>query len=284
MRNALIDRLRELGYVDARSMTLVDRSSITRYEELTAGAAELVALKPAVIVVYGGTATAAVRKETTTIPIVMITGTDPVKSGYVASLARPGGNITGVTAMSADLAAKQVQLLKAVAPRMHRLAIMINPLSKVEGLVLRNAQKSANELGLEAYAAEVRTPADFETAFAGMTQAKADGLFIVGSTMFQANRARIMELALEHRLPTMTVNSDYAEAGALVAYGTTFGTAFRKAADHVAKILKGVSPSEIPFEQATDLQLIVNLKTAHALGIKIPDPVLLRADRVIGER
>jgi putative ABC transport system substrate-binding protein len=281
LRKALIDGLRSLGYVEGSTLVIEDRTSVARYEQLDEAAADLLRSKVDAIVTYGASATQAARKATSAIPIVMITGGDPVQLGFIASLSHPEGNITGVTMMGADLTAKRVELLKEAIPRMRRVAVMLNPISKAEATDLRIAQRAAQSLDLVSSAAEVRALEDLEEAFSGMERVKVDAVLVIASTMFFANRKRIAELALQHRLPTMGAYREFAEAGAMLSYGADVAGVFRQAAGYVAKILNGARPSALPFEQSRKHQLIVNLRTAQALGIAIPQSVLLRADQTI---
>jgi putative ABC transport system substrate-binding protein len=281
LRKALIDGLRSLDYVEGTSLAIEDRTSVGRYEQLDEAANDLVRRKIDVIVTYGATATQAAHKATSTIPIVMITGGDPVQLGFISSLSNPGGNVTGVTMMGADLTAKRVELPKEALPRMRQVAVLLNPISKAEATDLRIAQNSARSLDLTSSAAEVRSLEDLEATFSEIVRAKADAVLVIASTMFFANRKRITELALRHRLPTMAAYREFAEAGAMLSYGADVAGVFRQASGYVAKILKGAPPSTLPFEQSRKHQLIVNLKTARALGITVPQPVLLRADEVI---
>ncbi len=281
LRQELVDGLRNQGFVEGSNVAIEDRSSVSRYEELDDLARRLVDSKPDVIVTYGATATRAVRKATSAIPIVIITGGDPVQMGLVESLSHPGANVTGLTMMGTELSAKRLQLLKEVVPRIRKVAIMFNPSSPVEFNALRVADQAAQSMGLQTYAAEVRVPDDLETRFSDMSRAGVDALLVVGSTMLFANRQRISDLAKLHKLPMVSNYSQYADAGALLAYGPDVEFTFRQASIYVAKILKGASAANLPVEQSSKLTLAVNLKTAQALNLTIPQAVLLRADHVI---
>ena len=281
LRQELVDGLRSQGFLEGSNLTIEDRSSVSRYDELDDIARRLVESKPDAIVTYGATATRAVRKATSAIPIVMITGGDPVEMGFVASLSHPGGNVTGLTMMGDELSAKRVELLKEVVPRIRKVAIMFNPASPAEANSLRVAEQAARSMSLQAYAAEVRVPDDLETSFSDMSRAGVDALVVVGSTMLFAHRQRISDLAKLHELPIVSNTSEYAEAGALLAYGPDVAFTFKQASTYVAKILTGASAANLPFEQSSKLRLAVNLKTAQALNLTIPQTVLLRADQVV---
>ena len=281
LRRELVDGLRDNGFVEGRNLALDDRTSISRYEQLDDFAQRLVEGRPDVIVTYGATATRAVRNATSVIPIVMITGGDPVQLGFVQSLARPASNVTGLTMLGDEVTAKRIELLREALPSMRKLAIMFNPSSPAEVHSLRLAKDSAASVGLQTYAMEVRAPEALEAAFSDLSQANVDALLIVGSTMLFAHRQRITDLAKKHRLPIISSTSEYADAGALFAYGPDVAYTFRKASTYVARILKGASPANLPFEQSTKLRLVVNLQTARELDIAIPQSISLRADQLI---
>ena len=281
LRQELVDGLRNQGFVEGSNLVFEDRSSVSRYEELDDVARRLVDSKPDVIVTYGATATRAARKATSAIPIVMITGGDPVKMGFVESLSHPGANVTGLTMMGSELSAKRLELLKEVVPRIRKIAIMFNPSSPAEFNALRLAEQAAQSMGLQSHAAEVRVPDDLETSFSDVSRAGVDAMLVVGSTMLFANRQRISDLAKLHKLPIITTYSQYADAGALLAYGPDVSFTFKQASTYIAKILKGAFAANLPVEQSSKLTLAVNLKTAQALNVTIPQPVLLRADHII---
>jgi len=281
LRDALLSGLRARGLVEGKSLLIEDRTSVARYEQLDEAAAHLVQTKPDVVVTYGATATSAARKATSTIPIVMITGGDPVQYGFVKSLSHPGGNITGLTMMGDELSAKRLAILKAIAPRISKVGIMFNPASPVEAESLKSAQDGARTLGLETYAAEVRIPEDIEMAFARMELAKVDSLLVVGSTMLFAYRRQICDLAKRYRLPTVANTREFSDEGALLAFGPDVAYTFQQASVYVARILKGESPAALPFEQSSKLRLAVNLTTARALNIAIPQSILVRADDMV---
>lgn len=281
LRKAFLDGLTALGYKMGRDYVVEDRTNVIGYEQLADTAAGLARLKPDVIVCYGATASQAAKKATSTIPIVIITGSDPVKQGFAASLSRPGANITGVTSQSADIASKRLQLLREVMPQILKVALIFNSESKAELAGVQSVQSAAKALDIQVHLAAIRLADDLDNAFLAMTNAKVDAVQVIGSTMLFANRARIMALAAHHRLPVMAPQVEYVEAGALLSYGADIPAAFGETARQVDKILKGAAPAELPFEQSSAFQLAVNLKIAHMLGLSVPQPVLLRADRLI---
>lgn len=280
-RRALIEGMRDGGYVAGKDVLVDEPTSAGRYEKLGDLATQLVRTTPDVIVTYGATATKAAHKATSTIPIVMITGTDPVKLGLVRSLSRPGSNVTGVTIMGEAITAKRLQLLKELLPRIRKVAVMMNPMSEAEVVTLRTAETAARELGLELPVVEIRGREDLEPAFALLEKARPDGLLVVGSTMLFANRERITALAARQRIPLVTQQREWAEQGALLSYGADIPQSFRLAGEYVVKILRGSSPAELPFLQAQRFQLVINARSAKHLGITVPQSVLLRADEVI---
>jgi putative ABC transport system substrate-binding protein len=278
---AFIQGLRELGYVEGRNITIEFRSSDGKYERLPELAAELVRLKVDVIVAPAGQNVVAAQRATRTIPIVMSGLTDPVESGLVASLARPGGNVTGLSGFSTEIVGKQLELLKEMAPKVSRVAILWNPANQSHPLLLREAEAAARLLRVQIQTLEVRGPDDFEPAFAAVTRERAGALLVAADGMFLLHRARIADLAAKTRLPAMYGLREYVDAGGLVVYGPSLRENFRRAATYVDKILKGAKPADLPVEQPTKFELIINLKTARALGLTIPPSLLLRADEMI---
>jgi putative ABC transport system substrate-binding protein len=276
----LFDGLRQLGYVEGEHFVVVGRYSEGRPELLPSLAAELVRLKVDVIVAAAYTPVAA-RGATSTIPIVMTNHGDPVGRGLVASLARPGGNVTGVSTLTVEVVGKAMQLLKEVTPRLSRVAVLLNPGSSSYELYRREAEDVARALALRLQVVHARTPAELAAAFSAATKESAGALVIVGDPMYFGERQQIVELAARNRLPLMTNQSEYPEAGGLFSYGADQRDSFRRAATYVDRILKGENPGTLPIDQATKLELVINLKTARALGLTIPPSVLLRAGRVI---
>ena len=278
---AFRQRLRELGYIKGQNVTLEIRSADGREERYPGLAAELVRLNVDVIVAPSNPAIAAAQNATTSIPIVMLIASDPVATGFVASLARPGGNITGLTVQSTDVTGKRLQLLKEAVPHLSRVAVLLDPGFPGARRGLTKADAAATVLGLQLKAVEVRSPGELEGAFAAATRNRAGAVSSIAGSMGFAHRGRIAELAVKHRLPTVGPSSEYAEAGWLIGYGPSYTEQFRRAADFVDRILKGTRPADLPVEQPTKFHLAINLKTAKVLGLGIPQSLLLRTDQVI---
>jgi putative ABC transport system substrate-binding protein len=276
---ALREALGELGYVEGRNIEIEYRWSEGRAERLPDLAAELVRAGVELIVAAGDAPTRAARLATGTLPIVMANSGDAVGAGFVASLARPGGNVTGMTAINPELGAKRVQLLRELLPSATRVALLMNRESAAHALDFEAVQAAARRLALRTLALEVRSPDDVDAAFARLQLEPADALIVFDLTI--AARPRIVALAAQHKLPAMYEAREWAAAGGLLAYGVTHVDLFRQCASHVDKILKGAKPADLPVEQPTRIRLTVNLKAARALGIKIPQSLLLRADEVI---
>jgi putative ABC transport system substrate-binding protein len=276
---ALVARLRELGWIDGRTIAIEYRWSQGRSERLAETAAEFVRLKVNAIVTYGG-AVAALQQATTGIPIVFAIANDPVGGGLVASLARPGGNITGLSQQATDLAGKRLELLREIVPGIRRLAILADGGYRSALLEMAEVQSKARGLGLETVPLEIRQADDIAPAFEGLKD-RADALYVVVDTLIAANRTRIATSALAGRLPTIYDFREHVVSGGLMSYGPNIPNLFRRAAEYVDKILRGANPGDLPVEQPTKFDLVVNLKTAKALGLKIPEAFLLRADEVI---
>jgi putative ABC transport system substrate-binding protein len=281
-RQAFLDGLRELGYVEGRNIVIEYRSAKWNRELLPDLAEELVALKVDVIVAVPGT-DAAAREATKTIPIVIPTVIDAVEQGWAVSLGRPGGNVTGPGFSAPELAGKRVQLLKEALPRVSRVAVLWNPGNQGGPPQWRETQAAARSLGITLQSVEVRDPKDFPAALSAMTGRRADALITFLSPLTSAFRPIIVEFATKNRLPTMFELRADVEAGGLMAYSPSITDRFRRAAGYVDRILKGAKPGELAIEQPTHFELIVNLKTAKALGITLPPSVLLRAEKVIDE-
>jgi len=241
---------------------------------------EAVRLKIDVIVALGLPAARAAKQATTTIPIVF-TGGDPVRTGLVASLARPGGNVTGLSDPTVDVSTKRLELLKEVVPKVSRVAILWNPANPTNPLQVKDTQAAAPALGMTVYAVEVKGVDDFERAFTAMKRDGVGAFLVSGDPLFASQRERIMELAAKNRLPAMYATPETAEAGGLLAYGTSLADLARRAATYVDKILKGTKPADLPVEASTKFELIINLKAAKQIGLTIPPNVLARADKVI---
>jgi putative ABC transport system substrate-binding protein len=278
---AFREGLRELGYVEGQNIKIESRWSEGNYDRLPGLAADLVRLKMDVIVTYGTPASEAAKRATGTIPIVMAAIIDPVASGLVASLARPGGNLTGQSMMSPDLAEKHLEILKEVVPKVSRVALLHNPANPGAAPQVQHAQDAARALGVRLQILGAKGPSEIDSAFAAMTNERAGAVIVLVDAVLQINRARITDLAARHRLPAVYGLHEYVEAGGLMAYGPNRLDMFRRAASYVDKILKGAKPADLPIEQPTKFELVINLKTAKALGLTIPQSLLSRADEVI---
>jgi putative ABC transport system substrate-binding protein len=272
--------MRELGYVEGRSVTFEVRSAEGQSERLRTLATELVELKVDVIVTGGSAAAQAASQATTTIPIVTASG-NPFDLGLVPSLARPGGNLTGVATLSIELAAKRLELARQVVPGATRFAIMGDTGSPSSSPGVRQTQEAAQALGVRLHAVTIGRPEELDGMVAKVARERAAVLIVVPSPMFFGERRRLADLAVKHRLPTVFGASEYAEAGGLIAYGADLADTFRKAPAYVDKILKGARPGDLPIDQAMKLRLVVNLKTARAIGLAVPAAVLARADQVL---
>ena len=277
----LRERLRELGYVEGQNIAFEPRWAHEQANRLPALAAELVGLKVDMIVTATGDAALAAKRATSSIPIVFATTPDPVRLGLVSSLARPGGNVTGVTSLSSDLAGKRLELLKQIVPRASRIAVLNDPENRSSEFILQGVESVAKSLDVVVQTVDVRGQKDFDAAFSSMKRSRADAAILGVNTPFLAHRRRIAELAMSQRLPMMTPSREYAEAGALLSYGTDYPDQFRRVAAYVDKILKGARPGDLPIEQPTKFELVINLKTAKAIGLTIPQSVLGRADQLI---
>ena len=273
--------LRNLGYVEGQNIVIEWRSADETFSRLPALAAELVDLKVAVIVAGDNASTAAAKEVSKTVPIVMATSGDPVGIGLVASLARPGGNVTGLTSLSIELFGKQVELLKELVPTLSRMAVLSVSANPANILELREIETAARRLGLQLQPVEIRETKQLDDAFSAMIKERAGALLVLPDPVLLTQRPQIADLAMRNRLPTIFARRENVEAGGLLSYGSSLSDQFRYAATFVDKILKGAKPADLPVEQATKFDLIINLKTAKALGLKIPQPLLLRADEVI---
>jgi putative ABC transport system substrate-binding protein len=273
--------LRDLGYVEGQSVAFEYRHSGGRDEILPRLAAELVDLKVAVILTYGTKATRAAKQATITIPIVMLTVLDPVGAGLVSSLARPGGNITGSSEVSEELSAKRLELLSQAVPNAKRVGILMDPTHATNVLDFKSTQIVAEARGVTLQRLEIRTSAEVDSALAGMIRQRPNALIVLSGDLLFTDRRRIVEIATSNRVPVMYGWREGAEAGALLSYGVDVADNYRRAAIFVDKILKGVKPADLPIEQPTKFELVINLNTAKALGLTIPPSLLLRADQVI---
>jgi ABC-type uncharacterized transport system substrate-binding protein len=278
---ALREGLRELGYVEGQNLTLELKSVNTAVGELDRLAADLVRTKIDVLVTWTTPSTLAAMRATSTIPIVMVSVGDPLGSRLVASLARPGGNVTGVSNVQRDLSGKQLELLREVRPGATRIAALRNPTNPASELAWRETRTAAQSLGIQLQLAQMHEPGELEAAFAAIVRAHASGVVVIADPLFLAERNRIAELARKARLPTVFQRAENVEAGGLISYGPKLSEQFRQAASYVDKILRGAKPADLPVEQPTKFELVINRKTAKALGLTIPPSLLVRADRVI---
>ena len=275
-----VQRLGELGWVEGRTIAIEYRWSEGRRERLPEIVAEFIHLKVDVMVLEGTAATLAAKQATSVIPIVFPVSGDPLGAGLVASLARPGGNITGLSIQQTDLNGKRLELMREVLPDLRRLAIMANVDAPIAVQDMREVQTAARTLGFEIATFEIRRAEDIAPGFERLN-GRADALYVCGDPLMDTHRVRINMLALAARLPTMHGVREYVEAGGLMSYGPSFTSLFRRTADLVDKILRGAKPADIPVEQPTKFELVVNLKTARALGLELPTALLARADEVI---
>ena len=273
--------LRELGYVEGQNVAIERRAPEWKQERLPGLTAELVRMKVNVIVSANTRATEAARRATGVIPIVFTVSGDPVAEGLVASLARPGGNLTGLATTSPELVGKQLEMLKAIVPKSARVAVLENPTQPSHARAMQQAAVAARALGVKLQTLQARTPSEIETAFATMSSQRVDGVLVLRDAEFRAHRSQIVALAARRRLPAVYGLREEAEAGGLVAYGASVPELFRRAATYVDKILKGAKPADLPVEQPTKFELVINLKTAKALRLTIPSSLLVQADQVI---
>jgi putative ABC transport system substrate-binding protein len=273
--------MRELRYVEGKNLVIEWRSAEGKNERLPGLATELVNLKVDVIVVAGTPAASAAQKATTTIPIVMGSIADPVGNGFVKSLAQPAGNITGLSNMSGDVSPKQLEMLLDMVPKLSRVALLVNPSNPANIKSLEIVQAAGQKRGVKILRADARTPQEIDDAFSWIRQQNAGALMMWTEPFFLQQKNQIAALAMKHRLPAMGGDRIYSEAGALMSYGPNIADQYRRAATYVDRILKGAKPAELPVEQPTKFDLVINRKTARALGLTIPQTLLLSADKVI---
>jgi putative ABC transport system substrate-binding protein len=278
---AFVQGMRELGYVEGKNLAIEWRYADGKHERLPALAAELVKLKPEVIVTHATPAVHALKRATNTIPIVMTSTGDPVGSGLAASLARPGGNITGLTLITIDLTPKQVELLQAMVPALSRIAVFMNPGTSSHPGVLRSAQAAAQSRGILVVPVHAANPEEIERGFEKLKQDGVNAALFATDSLWALQRRQIAELAVRHRVATMQMDREFVEAGSLMSYSTNVADSYRRAATYVDRILKGAKPGDLPIEQPTKIYLVINRKTAKAIGLEIPRELLARADEVI---
>jgi putative ABC transport system substrate-binding protein len=277
MPERLRESLRELGYIEGRNVVLEVRETEGRAERVDDLARELVRLKVDVIVATNPAAVLGAKRATATIPIVMVNTPDPVQLGLVASLARPGGNITGTTSLSVDVSIKQLEILKEAVPRTSRIAVVWNPDNPWHPVTVKGLREGSRSLGVQVHTLPVRAPNEFDNAFQTMTKERAQAVLVLADPMTYFHRRRLADLAVKHRLPLMGGLREYTDAGGLISYWADGVDLFRKVAGYVDKILKGAQPDDLPIEQPTRYELVINLKTARTLALTIPPSLLLRA-------
>jgi len=278
---AFVQGMKELGYVDGKNMRLVVRWGEGRLERMPAIARELVKMKVDIIVASSSPSVLAARDATRTIPIVMPLSSDPVGDGIVASLSRPGGNITGLSLMAPELGAKRLQLLKEVLKKSQNVAVIWNPAYTGMRARFREAESAAPAVGMKIRSLEVSDPRQMEAAFDAVSRSRPDGLLLLADPLTNSMRARIVEFARENQLPAIYETREFVEAGGLMSYGPNISALVRRSAYYVDRILKGAKPGDLPIEQPTNIELLVNLRTARALGLTIPNSILQTADQVI---
>ena len=278
---AFRQELGRLGYVEGQNITIEERWAEGRFDRLESLAAELVRLNVDILVTTTTPGARAGQQATRTIPIVMALVSDPVESGVVANLARPGGNVTGLSLMHPELSRKRLELLKELIPKVSRVAVLSNPANPISPPLLRETEAAARSLGVQLQVVAVRDSAGLDSAFSAMTRGRAGALVVIPDFVFMDQRVRIVSLAAESRLPAMYPWREPVDAGGLMSYGPSVSDMFRRAATYVDKILKGAKPGELPVEQPTKFELVINLKTAKSLGLTIPQSLIQRADHVI---
>jgi putative tryptophan/tyrosine transport system substrate-binding protein len=277
---AFVQRLRELGWMEGHNVAIEYRWAEGNDNRYKAIAEEFVALKVDLMLVTGNTAAQFAKQATSVIPIVFTVAGDPIRTGLVASLARPGGNVTGLSNQLTDAAAKRLQILREIVPNLRRVALMVNEASLLSALEIAEVNAAAAALGLETVAVEIRRTEDIATALDGL-KTRADALYVANDGLLATNRLRVATLALTAQLPTVFASRDWLDVGGLISYGASFTARFRRSADLVDKILRGAKPADIPVEQPIKLDLAINLITAKALGLTIPETLLATADEVI---
>jgi putative ABC transport system substrate-binding protein len=276
LRSALLEGLREQGY---RDVALLDRSNVGAYQGLAAAAKELVQEKVAVIIAFGTRAPAAAYEATRTIPIVIVGG-DPVDLGMAKSYSRPGGNVTGVIGRSLDLYEKHLELLTELVPKLKRVAVIFNPDSPAEAKAIDIARRAAQRRNVELFAVEARGVGDFDAGLAAASKAKAEALWIIPSTTFTPHAQKLAALALQYKMPSITFQTEYSRPGVLLVYGPNLAAMFRRAGGYAARLLKGQAAAQLPIDQPTEFELLLNENTAKALGMKIPETIRFRASPV----
>jgi putative ABC transport system substrate-binding protein len=280
-REAFLQGLRELGYVEGKNIAIEFRSAEGKFDRLPALAAELVRLEVDVVVTSSNPAITALKQATRDIPIVMTVVGDPVGAGFIQSLARPGGNITGMSSVAEQLSGKRLELLKEIDPKISRVAVFRNPTISIHAVLWKETQAAATALRMKLIPLDFRGPDDFESLFGAMAKQHAEALIVLPEPITLAQRKQIVDLAARNRLPGMYPFGDFVDAGGLISYGPSSADSWRRGAIYVDKILKGRKPADLPVEQPTKFEMVLNMKTAKALGLTIPQTILVQADRVI---
>ncbi len=281
LTDAFVRGMRELGYVEARNLAMEWRYTEGNSGRLPQEAEELVRLKVDVLVGGGSPAISAFRNATATIPIVMASASDPVGSGFIASLSRPGGNITGLSNLLGDLSAKQLDFLLSIMPRLSRLAVLANPLNSSNAMALDHVRSAARKAGIQVLAAHASTDGEIKAAFSTMTRENADAVIVLSDGFLFQRFRQIAELAALHRIPSVSALREHVESGGLMSYGPNVAEQFRRAATYVDRIFKGARPGDLPVEQPTIFEFLINDSAAKALGLVVPEALLMRADEVI---
>jgi len=278
---AFTQGMRELGYVEGRNVVIEWRYADGRYQSLPELAAELARMDLEVIVTYGTAAAQALKKTTASIPIVVAAAVDLVGSGIVASLGHPGGNITGLSAIGVDLSPKHAELIKTMVPGLASVAVLVNPGNSTHPAVLKNVEAAAETLGMKVVPVDARTASEIDAAVATAARKGAGAVIVATDALYSGQGPRLADASLKHRLPTISIYMEHAQAGTLMSYGEDIAGFHRQAATYVDKILKGVKPANLPVEQPTRFELVINRKTAKALGLNVPQELLLRADKLL---
>ena len=279
--DAFVRGMRDLGYADGKNLAIEWRFADGKYELLPGLAVELVQSNVELIVSHSTPGTHALQQATSTIPIVMTSVNDPLGSGFIKSLSRPGGNITGMSLVVTDLSQKYLEMLKTMLPKLSRVAVLVNPGTSSHIAILNNLRAAAQKLAITIVAVEVVSASDLERGFALMVRERTEALIVANDSLFNAQRKHLADLALKNRMPSIIAFREYVEAGGLMSYGQNLPDSYRRAAVYVDKILKGATPGDLPVEQPTKFELVINARTAKALGLKIPQSLLISADKVI---
>jgi putative ABC transport system substrate-binding protein len=277
----MLGALGDKGYINGRNLRIDDRTVLEGYGGLTENAAELVKSRVDLILAYGSTATRAAARATKKIPIVMVAGIDPVAAGLATTLAHPEGNVSGINTLASELQQKRIQLLKELIPELRRIGVLSASDAGAAAARLGESKAAADALNLTLHVAEVHTPNEIAGAFAALAQAKVQAVIVLPSRIFTSTSARVAALAAQHRLPAVYSIHEFVDVGGLMSYGVNLRNAFIKAASYVDRILKGATPGDLPIEQASEFELVINLRSANALGVKVPQSLLLLASRVI---